>query len=150
MNDKEFFNYLGYPFNNEPYNQVIFSLFFLIYISSDSISDILRQIILVGNGIYFIFILKECIKSPRPVECYTTNIKYCPKSYDIPSGHSFLAVYWLLILLKKNKPYTLPLIFYLGTVPFSRYFLKVHTIKAVVSGSSLGFLWFIIYNVLTQ
>ena len=149
MNYNSLLYYIGYPFNDEPYCQLWLSLFVLIYINSKTVSDIVRHSLLMVNGIYLIFILKEKLKSKRPLECKSpNNIEYCPESYDIPSGHCFLAVYWLLVLYRNKIDYTLPLMFYLGVVPFTRYMSGVHTTKAVFVGSVLGCVWFLILNIM--
>ena len=149
MNTKDFLNYMGYPFNHEPCFQLLFSLFILCCIASYTISDFIRHLLLMINGIYLIYILKHKIKSQRPIDCNTTTLKYCPLSYDIPSGHSFIAIYWILVLLKKQIPYTLPLIVYLGMIPFTRYLTEFHSPKAVFLGSVLGVVWFLLLSVLS-
>ena len=143
--DKKILNYLGYPFNHEPFFQIFLSNFILIGLFSKDINDIFRHILLLGNGLYLICILKNKFKTKRPNNCQDLNIDYCPKTYDIPSGHSFLSLYWLVVLLMLQRTYTLPLMFYLAIIPFSRVFLGVHTIKAVSLGSVLGFFWGVLW-----
>ena len=145
---KKTLNYLGYPFNYRPYCQVFLSLIFLTCLVSDSITQIVINLLLIGNGIYLVFILKEKYKTERPYNNSQLKIDYYPESYDIPSGHSFFSVYWLLILLYKRIPYTSPLIFYLSLVPFSRFMLGVHTVKAVCLGSVIAVVWFLIWLLL--
>ena len=143
--NKKILNYLGYPFNREPFYQIFLSNFILIALFSKDINDIFRHILLIGNGLYLVCLLKSKYKTLRPNTCQELNIDYCPKTYDIPSGHSFISVYWLIVLLILKKKYTLPLIVYLGIVPFSRIFLGVHTIKAVSLGTLLGCFWGVLW-----
>ena len=150
MQNKNILNYLGYPFNFKPYYQLFASVFLLTCLTSETITDILRHSVLLGNGLIMIYILKEKYKTPRPKSKQQLQIDYYPESYDIPSGHSFISIYWLLVLVYLKIPYTLPLIFYLGIIPFTRIMLGVHTINAVVFGSFLGGVWFLIWFLLQK
>ena len=148
MNEYDILNYLGYPFNHLPCYQFILTNLLLMCLVSKDIVEIAKHSILLINGLYFIYLMKETHKSPRPINCKTSSLEYCPETYDIPSGHSFMAVYWFSILVLKQIPYTLPLIFYLGIIPFTRVMVNFHTIKAVVLGSFFGILWFLFFCVL--
>ena len=66
-------------------------------------------------GILFNTLLKKIFKTKRP--CY--GLKHCPKTYDFPSGHSAVAIYYsYCLLIQKTKFDTIMGIYYL-TIPFS-------------------------------
>jgi len=143
-----FYNYYGLPLNDKPYYQVLFIILFFIIISSNNILDFFLLSVINFLGIYMIFIIKEQLKTDRPIDCIKDKIDYCPNSYDIPSGHSYISVLWIMIFLHKKNPYNYPFIIYLLFVPLSRYLGKLHTIEAITSGIVLGFLWFFLYTLI--
>jgi len=140
-----FYNYYGLPLNHKPFCQIIFTIFFFIIISSKNIKDFFLLSVINVLGLYMILILKKELKTIRPIDCSKDNIDYCPRSYDIPSGHSFIAVLWIMIFLNKKNKKLYPIIFYLVFIPLSRFLGKLHTIEAISSGIVLGFLWFFLY-----
>lgn len=141
-----FYNYYGLPLNDNPFYQVLFTLLFFIIISANSILDFFVLSVINFLGLYMIFIIKEELKTKRPINCLEDKIDYCPNSYDIPSGHSYMAVLWIMIFLHKKNIYFYPFIFYLLFIPLSRYLGKLHTLEAITSGIVLGFLWFFLYT----
>ena len=121
----------------------IFSVPCLCYLSGENQE---KRISIFLNYIGFLIIntfLKEIIKSERP--CSKLDLKYCPKDYDIPSGHSFSGIYFSLLLLNKNGNNIINYISILPLFlqPFFRYYLKVHSMKGVVFGSLNGFLCYL-------
>ena len=143
-----FYNNYGLPLNDKPFYQVLFVILSFIVLSSNNITDFFLLSVINILGIYMIFIIKEELKTTRPVDCKKDKIKYCPESYDIPSGHSFFAVLWIMIFLHKKNTYYYPIILYLLFVPLSRYLGKLHTLEAITSGIVLGFLWFFLYTLI--
>ena len=145
-NIEQFFNYYGLPFNDKPYNQFILTILILSLFISDNITEFIKLLIANLLGIYIIVIIKNELKTSRPINCENTHLNYCPNSYDIPSGHSFIALFWLLVLMNKNIKYSKILEIYLLFIPLSRYLSKLHSLMAVIVGSILGVFWYLIYN----
>ena len=121
----------------------IFSVPYLCYLSGDNNEN---RISIFSNYLFFLIlntILKNIIKSERP--CLELGLDYCPKDYDIPSGHSFSGVYFSLLLIYKNQNNVFNYISILPFIlqPFFRYYLKVHSMKGVIFGSLNGFLCYL-------
>lgn len=150
MFSPNFYNNYGLLLNDKPYYQIIIVLFILIAISSNNILDFFLLLTINSLGLYMIYIIKLSLKTKRPIDCEKNKLDYCPDSYDIPSGHCFIAILWIMILVTKKNKYTYPIILYLLLIPPSRYFGKLHTIEAVLSGLILGFGTFLIYSVFSS
>ena len=80
-----FYNNYGLLLNDKPFYQVLFVILFFIVLSSNNITDFFLLSVINILGVYMIFIIKEELKTTRPVDCEKDKIKYCPESYDIPS-----------------------------------------------------------------
>eukprot|EP01132_Coremiostelium_polycephalum_P011220 gene11220-13745_t len=127
---------------------VVFLVLFGWYIWRRSIVPL---VVLISLGICLLLneaILKNIIKQKRPIES-------CACSYGMPSGHSLIStflLFWIifeflydpLVLnskLSKKQRYV-----YIGiaivcfsVVPYSRVYLKYHTVEQIIVGSCLGF-----------
>ena len=150
MLSPNFCNNYGLLLNDKPYYQIILFILFLIIISSNNILDFFLLSTINLLGLYMIYIIKLSLKTKRPIDCKKNKLDYCPGTYDIPSGHSYFAILWIMILITKNVKTTYPIILYLLFIPPSRYFGKLHTIEAVLSGLILGFGTFLIYFVFSS
>lgn len=123
---------------------------FLVLLIGEQINHILKYNIakpIMGNKKYPI--LGTGTRPPGAVDCglLRTDIKKkCPsKSYGMPSGHSqttlLFSTYQILNLLK-NRNSNLFLyainVFFGVFIPWSRVYLKVHTIQQAIIGSIIG------------
>jgi hypothetical protein len=94
-----------------------------------------------------IIISKKYFKTSRP--CQDRNIisKCCPKSFDIPSGHTSLGVFHGLILYYAGYKY-LSIFFFLQ--PLFRYIGLQHTITAIAIGGVYGGIFYKMYEYLNN
>jgi hypothetical protein len=147
--------YFGIIYNN--YNSILIGLIILYLCRNKKLGDnftentsvksfnlfsnVINNFIKIGSVSIIlsivIEILKKIFKSIRPCSKleYTSN-DCCPKSYDIPSGHSAYGVFHGLLLLKGGYPF---LGYLLMSMPIARYIGKQHSLAAVLIGSLLGY-----------
>ena len=157
MNYQNTLNNYGYLLYEAPHNQIQIIAFIIQLLVSKSIIHFTKLSIFNILGFIIIGKAKNYFKTERPINCLNSGVDYCPTSYDIPSGHSFYAVFWLLIInlsLKKNNKNNKKLnlikkivMLYLVFIPFTRYLSNVHSLSAVILGCLMGFIWFIFYCV---
>ena len=153
MNYQNILNNYGYLLYDLPYGQIIFMAFFIQLLTTNTGIQFTYMTILNIIGYVCVGALKKYFKTTRPMDCNNDIYDICPKTYDIPSGHCFYAVFWLLVIYKsiensycKNlKKIIIP---YLALIPLSRYLSGVHSIEAVLFGSLMGFVWFIFSRLL--
>ena len=158
MNYQNILNNYGYLLYEAPHNQIQIVAFIIQLLVSKSIIQFTKLTIFNILGFIMIGKAKNYFKTQRPIDCSNTTLDYCPISYDIPSGHSFYSVFWLLIIYlslnknSKNNNQKLNIIkkivmLYLVFIPFTRYLSNVHSLNAVILGCLMGFIWFILYSV---
>ena len=94
-----------------------------------------------------IIISKNHFKTSRP--CQDRNIisKCCPKSFDIPSGHTSLGIFHGLILYYAGYKY-LSIFFFLQ--PLFRYIGLQHTLTAIAIGGVYGGIFYKIFEYLNN
>ena len=148
MNYQNILNNYGYLLYDLPYGQIIFMAFFIQLLTTNTGIQFSYISLLNILGYFCVGALKNHFKTTRPIKCINDTYDICPKTYDIPSGHSFYAVFWLLLIYKTlDIPYyknlKKALIVYLAFIPLSRYLSGVHSISAVIFGSLMGLVWFI-------
>ena len=108
----------------------------------------LREFILIFSGSVLSMLLKLVYKRPRPYNESDTIINHSKKHhksltdiYSFPSGHTFSATVFCLILLNRYpKEYIFNILAIL--VGFSRIFLGVHYPTDIIGGMIFGFLYF--------
>lgn len=111
-----------------------------------------NDIMVLGIGGFFGILLKLLFKRQRPYQASERIINYSEKihqnifeKYSFPSGHTFTATIFSLIMLKK-----FPQEFVFNIVPvlvgFSRIFLGVHYPSDIIGGMIFGFIF---YHILT-
>lgn len=163
MNYQNVLNNYGYILYEPPHNQIQIFAFIIQLLVSKSIIDFSKLTIFNILGFIMIGAAKKYFKTKRPINCSNTQFDYCPTSYDIPSGHSFYSVFWLLVIylsLKQNSKNKINknnnkilnsikkiVMLYLVFIPLTRYLSHVHSLSAVILGCLLGFIWFIFYSV---
>ena len=142
MNSKLFRNY-GYLLNHKPFFQNIFFSIFLIFVATKDINE--RKCLFVTFTILLgiVTILKTTFKINRP--CYN-NFNWCPKSYDFPSGHSTMAMFWLPFFINKSDNLSKSISIYLLFMPISRVIAGVHSWRAVIFGSIIGLSMHYVYK----
>ena len=132
------------PFNTIGFSITIISLYMYEVLSLD-------DILFIYSGSLMSLIIKLSFKRERP---YNTNKNIRNLSgkthvtilnkYSFPSGHTFVATIFALIMLEK-----FPKEFVFNLIPvfvgFSRIFLGVHYPSDIISGMLFGFIY---YNLL--
>ena len=160
MNYHNLFNNYGYLLNDEPNNQIYIFAFLIQLIICPKMFDFMKISLFNILGYFIIGKTKNYFKITRPLQCENSDLDYCPISYDVPSGHSFFSIFWLLVIylsLKQNsknknsnkKHLNLIkkcLMLYLVFIPFTRYLSHVHSLSAVILGCLMGIIWFIFYK----
>lgn len=138
--DCNFLKLISRPFN---FFETGMNLIVLKVLDIFSINDIKKILV----GLAFVHYIKYVIKRSRP---YNVNKKIKKKSnkkidpYSFPSGHSFSAFLYALILYQKYKSpiyFLIPLI-----VGFSRISLGVHYPSDVLSGFVISYLFNYFYE----
>lgn len=101
------------------------------------------KMLIIGKLLIFIVLnIKKYLKTERP--CQALNYtKCCPSSFDTPSGHSALGVFHGLLCIKYGYKY---LGYFFLLQPLSRIVGKQHSLTAVLSGSLLGYVFYLIYE----
>ena len=108
----------------------------------------LREFLLIFVGSTLSMLLKLIYKRPRPYHESDTIINYSKKEhksitdiYSFPSGHTFSATVFCLVLLSRYpKEYIFNILAIL--VGFSRIFLGVHYPTDIIGGMIFGFLYY--------
>ena len=103
-----------------------------------------------GLGLFICGIFKALYPSKRP--CIHSNHRWdnwCKEKRDtnMPSAHAFIGIYSGLVLMEYSKTESFEcywLVVWLMSFPFLRYIGRQHTGPAVVVGSFIGLLNFII------
>jgi len=149
MNYQNILNNYGYFLYDTPYYQIVFMALFIQLLTSYTNIKFVYLTILNILGYLTIGVLKNYFKTDRPLDCLNSEYDICPESYDIPSGHSFFSVFWTMIIYKTLNNYyyknvKMYLIIYLVFIPLSRYISGVHSIGAIIVGSVMGIIWFVI------
>lgn len=153
MDYNNLFNNYGYLLYDKPYCQFIFMALFIQLLTTTTGIKFSYLTFLNITGYYLIGFLKNYFKTNRPDDCNNNSYDICPDSYDIPSGHSFYAIFWAMLIYNSldniyYKNIKKGLIIYLAFIPVSRYLSGVHTLTAVIFGSLIGFIWFIFSKII--
>jgi membrane-associated phospholipid phosphatase len=139
---------LGLGFDIHPYNQNIFLNIFLICHTTKNTQEriLLTGMILLLTIIITIF--KNSLKTPRPCSVDLKK-EWCPGSYDIPSGHTATAVFWLPFYMNRQDKLSKIIYYYLLLQPLSRIIGNVHSVYAVLFGLVIGTITYNLYKYLS-
>ena len=107
-----------------------------------------NDIMVLGIGAFFGILLKLLFKRQRPYQANERIINYSGKlhqnifeKYSFPSGHTFIATMFSLIMLKKfPQEFVFNIVSVL--VGFSRIFLGVHYPSDIIGGMVFGFIFY--------
>lgn len=138
--DTDFIKMLSRPFN---FYETGINLLILKLLNIFSYNDIKKLLV----GLAFVHYVKYVIKRTRPYDVNkkikkTINKRLDP--YSFPSGHSFSAFLYALILYNKYKS---PLFFIIPIlVGFSRMCLGVHYPSDVISGFAISYFFNCFYD----
>jgi len=111
-----------------------------------------QDIILLGTGCVAGMLLKFIFKRKRPyiaskkIKNYSGKVhKTATNHYSFPSGHTFAATFFSLLMLKKY-PHEFIFNIIAVLVGFSRIFLGVHYPTDIIGGFIFGFIFFQLLN----
>ena len=88
---------------------------------------------------------RPCVNEPNN-QLYDKLYVSCPKSSDVPSGHSAVGIFMGLALWD-----TSPLLasYYLSS-GITRYIGQVHSLDAIAAGTGIGLIGFILYKIIKE
>jgi undecaprenyl-diphosphatase len=129
------------PFNTSGFIVIIVVLYIYKILN-------MKEFVLIIFGSFLSMLLKLIYKRPRPYHESITITNYSKKDhksitdiYSFPSGHTFTATVFSLVLLSRYpKEFIFNILAIL--VGFSRIFLGVHYPTDIIGGMIFGFLYY--------
>lgn len=134
--------YIMYSILYKNYN--IYNNYHKSVTKNNSINQIIYFIWVLALNIIINILLKNIIKSPRPIDKSKYGIGY---EYGMPSGHAQLVTFLLLFILNIDTSVYIKIIALLLTILtyVHRYVFNYHTINQIIGGIIMGwFLWIIL------